>query len=158
MQLYVFSRLLNYVSKLPIGKDGLRGAVLLENGTYEVAGVLKISASGVVLRGAGMDENGTKIFATGLDRIGVIRISGKKNRIEAPAVAITDKYAPVNANKITLSNTSNFKVGDKIIINRPSTKEWIETLKTTEFGGGRKCFRLETRNKGYSLGQNNYSR
>ncbi|RZK33524.1 MAG: pectate lyase, partial [Pedobacter sp.] len=45
---------INYVSKFPIGKDGLRGTVLLEKGTYEVAGTLKISASGVVLRGSGM--------------------------------------------------------------------------------------------------------
>ncbi|QPH40233.1 DUF6298 domain-containing protein [Pedobacter endophyticus] len=127
---------INYVSKLPIGKDGLRGAVLLEKGTYEVAGTLKLSASGVVLRGSGMDENGTKIFATGLDRIGVIRILGKKDRKEETPIAIADNYVPVNATKITLSNIGGLKVGDKIIINRPSTKEWIETLKTVEFGGG----------------------
>ena len=127
---------INYVSKLPIGKDGLRGAVLLEKGTYEVAGTLKLSASGVVLRGSGMGENGTKIFATGLDRIGVIRILGKKDRVEQAAIAITDNYVPVNSNKITVANTNGFKVGDNIIINRPSTKEWIETLKTVEFGGG----------------------
>lgn len=127
---------INYVSKLPLGKDGLRGAVLLEKGIYEVAGTLRLSASGVVLRGRGMGENGTKIFATGLDRIGVIRILGQKNRIEEQAIAVTDTYAPVNANKITLANANGFKVGDQIIINRPSTKEWIETLKTVEFGGG----------------------
>ncbi|QXU44073.1 pectate lyase [Pedobacter sp. D749] len=127
---------INYVSKLPLGKDGLRGAILLEKGTYEVAGTLRLSASGVVLRGSGMDENDTKIFATGLDRIGVIRILGKKNKIEKQAIAITDAYVPVNSNKITLANTNELKVGDKIIINRPSTKEWIETLKTVEFGGG----------------------
>ncbi|RDC58555.1 pectate lyase [Pedobacter chinensis] len=127
---------INYVAKLPIGKDGLRGAVLLERGTYEVAGTLKISASGVILRGSGMGENGTRIFATGLDRIGVIRILGKKNRVEESPIAITDAYVPVNANKITVANANGFKIGDKIIIHRPSTKEWIETLKTVEFGGG----------------------
>lgn len=127
---------INYVSKLPIGKDGLRGAVLLEKGIYEVAGTLKLSTSGVVLRGSGMGEDGTKIFATGLDRIGVIRILGKKNKIEETTIAITDEYVPVNENKITLSKIAGFKVGDKIIIHRPSTKEWIETLKTAEFGGG----------------------
>ncbi|WP_231625543.1 DUF6298 domain-containing protein [Pedobacter sp. R20-19] len=127
---------LNAVAKLPIGKDGLRGAVLLEKGTYEVAGTLKISASGVVLRGSGMGDDGTKIFAKGLDRIGVIRILGKKDKIEESPIAITDGYVPVNAQKITLANATGFKVGDKIIIHRPSTKEWIETLKMVEFGGG----------------------
>lgn len=127
---------INYVSKLPIGKDGLRGAVLLEKGVFEVSGTLKLSTSGVVLRGSGMGENGTKILAKGLDRIGLIRILGKKNKVESSPIAITDSYVPVNANKITLSNVSGFKVGDKIIIHRPSTKEWIETLHTVEFGGG----------------------
>ncbi|RZK73349.1 MAG: pectate lyase, partial [Pedobacter sp.] len=106
---------INYVSKLPIGKDGLRGTVLLEKGTYEVAGTLKISASGVVLRGSGMGDNGTKIFATGLDRIGVIRILGKSNKVELPTVAISDTYVPVNSNKITVSNANGFKVGDNIV-------------------------------------------
>ncbi|PWS28804.1 pectate lyase [Pedobacter yonginense] len=127
---------INYVSKLPIGRDGLRGAVLLEKGIYEVAGVLKISTSGVVLRGSGFGENGTKIFATGLDRIGVIRILGKNNRLEEKPISISNTYVPVNSNKISLKNSAGFKVGDQIIINRPSTKEWIETLKTVEFGGG----------------------
>ncbi|KLT64415.1 DUF6298 domain-containing protein [Pedobacter sp. BMA] len=127
---------INYVSKLPVGKDGLRGAVLLEKGTYEVAGTLKLTTSGVVLRGSGFGEKGTKILATGLDRIGVIRVLGKKDKVENAPVAITDSYVPVNSNKVTLSDVNGFKVGDKIIISRHSTKEWIETLKTVEFGGG----------------------
>lgn len=127
---------IDYVAKLPVGKDGLRGAVLLAQGTYEVGGVLKITASGVVIRGSGMDDRGTKIFAKGLDRIGVIRILGRKDKVEEAPVAITDNYVPVNAQKITLANVSGFKVGDNVFIHRPSTKEWIETLKTVEFGGG----------------------
>jgi hypothetical protein len=127
---------INYVSNLPIGKDGLRGAVLLEKGTYEVGGTLRIAASGVIIRGAGMADNGTVILATGLDRIGVIRIIGKNNRVDASPVSITDNYVPVNANKITLANTSGFKVGNNVIVHRPSTKNWIEEINTDHFGGG----------------------
>ncbi|RQO68457.1 pectate lyase [Pedobacter sp. KBW01] len=129
-------RAIDMVSALQPGKDGLRGAVLLEKGTYQVAGILKISASGVIIRGSGMGENGTRIFATGLDRIGLIRILGKNNKIQQAAVAINDTYVPVNAMQLTLADASGFKVGDRITIQRPSTKEWIETLKTVEFGGG----------------------
>jgi len=129
-------RAIDMVSTMQPGKDGLRGAVLLEKGTYQVAGTLKIAASGVILRGSGMGENGTKIFATGLDRIGVIRFLGKNDKIQAAAVAVTDAYVPVNALQFTVADASGFKVGDKITIQRPSTKEWIETLKTVEFGGG----------------------
>lgn len=127
---------INYVSKLPIGKDGLRGAVLLEKGIYEVAGTLTIAASGVVLRGTGMTDEGTVIHATGLDRIGVIRIAGKNNRVDAPAVAITDQYVPVNASTVTLANTKGLQAGSHVMIHRPSTSNWIDELHTAHFGGG----------------------
>lgn len=129
-------RAIDMVSAMQPGKDGLRGAVLLEKGTYQVSGTLKIAASGVIIRGSGMGADGTKIFATGLDRIGVIRFLGKNDKTQQAAVAITDTYVPVNAMQLTLADASGFKVGDKITIQRPSTKEWIETLKTVEFGGG----------------------
>jgi hypothetical protein len=56
---------LDQVSSLAPGADGLRGAVVLEPGTSEVAGVLKIGASGVVLRGSGSAEGGTIVRMTG---------------------------------------------------------------------------------------------
>ena len=127
---------LNYVAKLPVGKDGLRGAVLLEKGTYQVAGTLKINAAGVVLRGSGMGTGGTLIQASGLDRIGVIRILGKNDRETETETQITDVYVPVNAKQITIANAADFKVGDQILIHRPSTKEWISAIGTEHFGGG----------------------
>ncbi len=126
---------LNYVAALPLGKDGLRGAVLLEKGKYEVGGALKINASGVVLRGSGMGENGTEIFATGLDRMGVLRIAGKPDRIKEAPVAVTDQYVPVNAMKVTLAN-GGFKKGDQVIVQRISSKNWIDLIGTDHFGGG----------------------
>lgn len=127
---------LNYVAKLPVGKDGLRGAVLLEKGKYEIAGTLKINASGVVLRGSGMDESGTILYATGLDRSGVLRIAGQGDLVKEKPVIITDKYVPVNAMKVTLANASVFKSGDKVIVQRASTKNWIDVIGTDHFGGG----------------------
>ncbi|MEQ7799710.1 DUF6298 domain-containing protein [Pedobacter sp. ASV1-7] len=127
---------LDYVASLPLGKDGLRGAVLLEKGRYEVAGVLKINASGVVLRGSGMAEDGTVVYATGLDRLGVLRILGRNDQIKEKPVSITDKYVPVNAMKITVANGTAFKKGDQVIVQRSSTKEWIDAIGTDHFGGG----------------------
>lgn len=127
---------LNYVASLSLGKDGLRGAVLLEKGNYEIAGVLKISASGVVLRGSGMGTDGTVLYSTGLDRLGVLRISGKDDRVKENPVTITDKYVPVNAMKVTIANASAFKKGDQVIVQRTSTKNWIDLLGVAHFGGG----------------------
>src|SRR5581483_3517126 len=50
---------INFVSGLPMGTNGFRGAVFLSNGTYNVGSQIKISTSGVVLRGAGSNTNGT---------------------------------------------------------------------------------------------------
>ncbi|HEU4903343.1 MAG TPA: pectate lyase, partial [Flavisolibacter sp.] len=59
---------LDYVGNLPLDKNGFRGAVLLQKGTYSVAGQLKMMASGVVLRGSGMGANGTLLIGAGKDR------------------------------------------------------------------------------------------
>jgi len=127
---------IDYVASLPVNADGLRGAVLLEKGIHEVAGNLIIAASGVVLRGAGMGAGGTTLLGTGTSRDNLITISGKSDRkLESP-VSITDSYVPVNAQKIRVANAGALKVGDFVQVRRPSTKEWIQALKTDQFGGG----------------------
>jgi hypothetical protein len=127
---------LDYVATLPADKDGFRGAVLLETGIHSVEGELKINASGVVLRGYGAGPNGTVLLAAGTDRRTLIRVSGKNDKKLSPEIKITDKYVPVNASTFSIAETSGLKVGDLIRIHRPSTAEWIDTLKCEHFGGG----------------------
>ncbi len=125
---------INYVSSLPLDKDGFRGAVLLEKGTFEVAGGLTIRTSGVVLRGSGCQNDGTILVGTGTDRETLIRIIGINNRkIETPT-QLLDTYFPVNTTKLTFKNGHSFKVGDQIIMNRPSTKEWLEKIGADKIG------------------------
>ncbi|MDQ7947685.1 MAG: DUF6298 domain-containing protein [Pedobacter sp.] len=126
---------LDHVAAMPMGKDGLRGAVLLGKGTYLVSGTLNIKASGVILRGSGMGSNGTLIIADGLDRIGVVRILGQPDRIQNQEIALV-KDAPVNATQLSIADGKQFHVGDDIIIHRPSSKTWIDALQTDHFGGG----------------------
>lgn len=127
---------LDFVAALPAGKDGFRGAVLLGKGIHSVEGDLKINASGVVLRGCGYGSNGTVLLAAGTDRRTLIRVSGKSDKKLSPEIKIADKYVPVNAASFSVSEISGFKVGDFIRIHRPSTAEWIDTLKCEHFGGG----------------------
>jgi hypothetical protein len=126
---------IDYVASLPKDADGFRGAVLLQKGTYNVDGQLKIDSSGVILRGSGMSDGGTVLLGTGKDRATLIRIVGKNDRTRGSELRVTDAYVPVNANKLTVANAS-FKVGDNIIVHRPSTKNWIAALGTETFGGG----------------------
>ncbi|UOQ67950.1 hypothetical protein [Hymenobacter volaticus] len=125
---------LDYVSGLPLGKDGFRGAVLLGKGKHEVAGRLLIRASGVVLRGSGMGEEGTTVVGTGYSRDNLITIAGRNDRKLEAAQAITDAYVPVNARTMRVVTPSAFKVGDRVRVQRPSTAAWIEKLGTQSFG------------------------
>jgi len=127
---------LDYVGALPLDENGFRGAVLLQKGTYEIAGQLQINASGVVLRGSGMDKNGTTLIGTGTGRLALMKIIGKNNRQIGNAVKIADGYVPVNAMRFSVADAGSFKTGDKIIIRRPSVAVWIELLGTQTFGGG----------------------
>lgn len=127
---------LDYVASLPADKDGFRGAVLLQKGTYEISGSLKITVSGVVLRGSGMLAGGTILKGTGTTRETLIRITGKNDKKINDEIKITDNYVPVNATTFQLSAAGALKAGDKIIVHRPSTKEWIHDLGTEHFGGG----------------------
>ncbi|HEY9003483.1 MAG TPA: DUF6298 domain-containing protein [Mucilaginibacter sp.] len=127
---------LDYVASLPADKDGIRGAVLLNKGTYVVRGSLHINASGVILRGSGMGANGTILVAAGQDRSTFIDVAGKNDRKESKEIKITDAYVPVNAFTFHVASAENLKAGDKIIIQRPSTEQWINLLGTKTFGGG----------------------
>lgn len=127
---------LDYVAALPVDENGFRGAVLLEKGTYEVMGQLRITASGVVLRGNGI--NATTVVGAGTGRLALIKVIGK-NTIprDLLGMKITDSYVPVNAISFHVDSSVAFKEhSSNIIIRRPSTANWINTLGTEIFGGG----------------------
>lgn len=126
---------INEVAKLPIDKNGFRGAVLFSKGIYEVVGQIHLTQSGIVLRGFGA-KGETIIKGTGIDRDGLIRVFGKDDKTSGAAIEVADDYVPVNAMSFSVANAAAFKVGDRITVHRPSAKEWIETLGTWSFGGG----------------------
>ncbi len=127
---------LNYAAGLPLDANGFRGAVLLQKGVYEVAGQLRITASGVVLRGSGAGQNGTIVKGMGNARLALIKIAGKNNKTITDAIQITNGYVPVNALQVMVASGDRFKAGDRVIIRRPSTAQWIAALGTGIFGGG----------------------
>ena len=131
---------IDYVSGLPADEHGIRGAVLLQRGRYKVDGGLLIKTSGVVLRGSGMGEEGTVLFAAGTDRRTLVRIAGKDDRkIDSHPFAV-EGYVPVAATRLRLRDKANLKVGDTILIKRPSTAEWIKAIGMDYMGGDRHSF------------------
>jgi hypothetical protein len=126
---------IDYVSGLPADADGLRGAVLLLAGRHEVAGGLRLAASGVVLRGQGQGPDGTVLVATGTDRRTLIRIAGKAYRriVSQTPYTVADAYVPGGACRLRLATTEGLHTGDTVLVEHPSTRKWIAALGMDRF-------------------------
>ena len=116
------------VSKLPADANGFRGAVLLERGTYDVAGNLRIAASGVVLRGSGSSEKGTNLRVTGAPHR-VFTVSGTGTwQADSTRANVTDAYVPAGASTVTVDSAEAFRAGDRVVIQRQATEAWIRFM------------------------------
>ncbi|SPF55884.1 conserved exported hypothetical protein [Candidatus Sulfopaludibacter sp. SbA4] len=116
------------VSHLPLTAEGLRGAVLLRPGSFDVAGAVTISASGVVLRGSGSGDGGTAIRLTGSPhRFLEIRGSGTWDAV-ADSARITDAYVPSGADSFHVDKAAGSHVGDSVLVRRPVTDAWIHFM------------------------------
>ena len=120
---------IDHVSGLKPDAAGIRGAVLLAAGRYEIAGQIKISTSGVVLRGAGSGEGGTVLIATGTGRRALIEVGGKDQRLAlGEAVVIADDIVPVGATRVRVASAKLFQAGMAVVVERPSPAEWIKFM------------------------------
>jgi hypothetical protein len=120
---------LDHVATLPLDAQGLRGAVELAPGKFEIAGQIRLTASGVVLRGAGAGAGGTTLLATGTDRRALIEVAGAdRPRALASPVKIIERYVPVGAVRLRVAQPAAFAAGTRVRIERESTAEWIKAV------------------------------
>lgn len=135
---------LDLVAAMPRGADGFRGAVLLKPGRWLIDTHIELRASGVVLRGSGDGEDGTVLVADGTSRRTLIEIGGTGAMKEAAGSrrAVADAYVPVGATRFSLANADGLAVGDRIVVERPCTAEWVSQLAMNLFPGWRADTRL----------------
>ena len=127
---------IDYVSSLkPDKQTGLRGAILLGEGTFLLSEPLRLRTSGVVLRGSGRDK--TVLRKTGYDRGALVYIEGVPGVIARDTLSVSDTKPGALACTVQ-GTTSNMKPGSRLAIWRPSTQEWIESLDCQSFGGGKR--------------------
>src|SRR5262249_10870554 len=108
--------------------SGLRGAVVLAAGRFDVAGTLNITASGVVLRGSGSGSSGTLLNLTGSPHpLLSIKGSGTPQTVGSSAT-ITDGFLPSGALSFHVNSSSGFAVGDTILVSRPVTADWVHFM------------------------------
>lgn len=131
---YRLQRAIEYVSQLKPDKNGHRGAILLSRGTFNIDKPLRISTSGIVIRGAGRDM--TQIVKRGVDRGALIYIEGEKGATGGDTLSLSGTKITAGATALYMNTANAINAGERILIVRPSTKEWIESLNCDDFGGG----------------------
>lgn len=127
---------IDQVSQLKPNASGIRGAVLLGEGRFRLDQPLRLSASGVVLRGT--NKQTTVLVKHGADRGAIIYIEGEgaRRERERDTLFITADRIPAGSTIIPLPSGFTLQTGDRINIVRPCTREWIVSLGMNDFGGG----------------------
>jgi len=125
---------INAAGNLSAGTNGVRGVVLLNAGTYSIAGTLSLGGSGVILRGAGtstiLDFTGTASSGTAINIGGA---SGAAQTSGSSTYTITDTYVPLGATNFHLNSTSGLAVGTSIVVRRPWTTNWLNAIGMTNY-------------------------
>lgn len=102
----------------PDARLGVRGAVLLGDGVFNLATPLRIRTSGVVLRGSGRDR--TILRKTGYDRGALLYIEGQPQRIYGDTVDVEN--TPAGALSIGVKSLpKTWTTGTRLLVWRPST-------------------------------------
>lgn len=98
----------------PIGENGLRGAILLKEGTYYLDEPLRMTASGIVLRGESKEK--TVLVKRGVDRGAVIYIEGADDRTFGDATDLKIDYLPVGTKSFEVASVEGLQVGQMVLI------------------------------------------
>ena len=121
---------INTVAAMPLDANGFRGAVLLTAGEYPLSTTIRITASGVVLRGVGSGPGGTVLRATATNQYTLISVagSGSASTVSGTTHNLTNHYAPVGARGFFVDSASGLAVGDHVFVRRVATSDWIHDL------------------------------
>lgn len=121
---------LDEVATLPL-KNGFRGAVLLAPGVYPCSETIRITASGVVLRGSaskGAQRSTIKLTDKPHNGITVAGMVGSRDALEQARTRIADAYVPSGATRFTVADAQGFAAGDTVTIRKTVTAEWVKFM------------------------------
>ncbi len=96
---------INTVAARPL-QNGFRGALQLGAGTFRISRQINLTASGVVVRGAGSGSGGTVIRVTASSPITLFNVRGSGSPSESGSVAMTDSYVPSGATSFNVADAS----------------------------------------------------
>ena len=127
---------IDHVATLKADAKGHRGAIALGEGIFTINKPLRITASGIVLRGLGHGK--TTLLKQGVDRGAMIYLEPRcevRGARCGDTIQVADNTIAAGSTVLTTKG-GKLTAGERILIVRPCTKEWIESLKMNDFGGG----------------------
>jgi len=131
------------IAALPLGDNGLRGAILLKAGIYHVGDILYIRSSGIVLRGEGTGINQTVIVGINNQRTfdqdwtkGLIMIQPSSYTITVGGASkrLVGNFFPTGSRKIIVEAGHGLSAGDRIELIKTVNQSWIDSLKMAQYG------------------------
>lgn len=124
------------VAALPLRADGFRGAIHFQAGNYELAGEIRVTTGGIVLRGDGVGPEGTHFIATGTKQYDLIHFTGTGGvkLDETTRRRIVDTYVPIGAKRVRVEAGHAFRAGDWVVVHHQPTDAWIELLGMAQYG------------------------
>jgi hypothetical protein len=118
---------INAIASLPLDANGIRGALLLKAGIYNINNTINVRSSGIIIRGEG---NATVLMATRTSQYNLINISGSGGAtpVTSTSKKIQGAYIPVGTKTFTLLSGHGFVSGDDIMLQRKPNQAWINML------------------------------
>lgn len=130
------------VGALPLNGDGIRGALVLSPGVYNIYGTILLRHSGVVLRGSGDGADtltNTILYGRGNtphQRTLLIAGGGSytlwRDSVTGTKTNVLTDTMFVGSNALRVQNPTRFAVGDNIILYHPCTDAWLNAV---QYGG-----------------------
>jgi len=132
------------IAQMPVNEQGIRGALQLNAGVYEIHGQLFINQNGITLRGVGSDIDTTQnTILRGIGNTPSQRdliIAGNstiwdwKDRLPNSTTDITNPFLPAGSRSVMLSSVDKFQIGDEIVVYQPSTEKWLSSINYGDTG------------------------
>ncbi|TVQ03113.1 MAG: T9SS C-terminal target domain-containing protein [Balneolaceae bacterium] len=132
---------INSMRNFPADQNGIRGAVKLNPGVYNINGNLYLNRSGVILRGTGggSDPAQNSIIRVSRDVQGTVLLIGDErvvwHRQAGERVNIVTDFVPVGSRTFEVEDASSFNVGDNVIIRHISTRAWLSAVNGGDTAG-----------------------
>lgn len=121
------------VAKMPLD-DGVRGAILLKAGLYNVTSTISIMDDGIVIRGEGPQ---TRIVGVGKRSVNIdavtptlfaVGTSSSRSGAKPAVPNVVESYVPEGRFWVRVKNPGDFAVRDQVVVYRDVNAQWLKDL------------------------------